>query len=63
MYENGKRSTAIYERLGTEEEITKRANGYEFIQAELYKNSLNKSKRNTGILYYNCTNYFFELEE
>ena len=35
----------------------------EFIQAELYKNSLNKSKRNTGILYYDCTNYFFELEE
>ena len=35
----------------------------EFIQAELYKNSLNKSKRNIGILYYDCTNYFFELEE
>jgi len=35
----------------------------EFIQAELYKNSLKKSKRNTGILYYDCTNYFFELEE
>ena len=26
---NGKRSTAIYERLGTEEEITQRANGEE----------------------------------
>ena len=35
----------------------------EFIQAELYKNSLNVSKRNTGVLYYDCTNYFFELEE
>ena len=35
----------------------------EFIQAELYKNSLKKSKRNTGILYYDCTNYFFELEQ
>ena len=35
----------------------------EFIQAELYKNSLNVSERNTGVLYYDCTNYFFELEE
>ncbi len=35
----------------------------EFIQAELYKNSLKKSKRNTGILYYDCTNYFFELKQ
>ena len=35
----------------------------EFIQAELYKNSLNVSERNTGILYYDCTNYFFELEQ
>lgn len=35
----------------------------EFIQSELYKNSLNISKRNTGVLYYDCTNYFFELEQ
>ena len=35
----------------------------EFIQAELYKNSLNVSERNTCVLYYDCTNYFFELEE
>lgn len=35
----------------------------EFIQAELYKNSLKLSKRNTGILYYDCTNYFFETEQ
>lgn len=35
----------------------------EMIQAELYKNSLKKSKRNTGILYYDCTNYFFEIEQ
>ncbi|MDG2845145.1 hypothetical protein P7M70_24650, partial [Vibrio parahaemolyticus] len=31
----------------------------DFIQSELYKNSLKISKRNTGILYYDCTNYFF----
>lgn len=35
----------------------------DFIQAELYKNSLKISKRNTGVLYYDCTNYFFEIEE
>lgn len=35
----------------------------ERIQSELYKNSLKKSKRNTGILYYDCTNYFFEIEQ
>ena len=35
----------------------------DFIQSELYKNSLEISKRNTGVLYYDCTNYFFELEQ
>ena len=35
----------------------------DFIQSELYKNSLKVSKRNTHILYYDCTNYFFEIEQ
>ena len=35
----------------------------DFIQAELYKNSAKKAGRNTGVLYYDCTNYFFETEE
>ena len=35
----------------------------DFIQSELYKNSLKVSKRNTSILYYDCTNYFFEIEQ
>ena len=35
----------------------------DFIQAKLYKNSLKVSKRNTGILYYDCTNFFFEIEQ
>lgn len=35
----------------------------DFIQAELYKNSLKVSKRNTNVLYYDCTNYFFEIEQ
>lgn len=35
----------------------------DFIQSSLYQNSLSFSKRNTGILYYDCTNYFFEIEQ
>ena len=35
----------------------------DFIQSELYKNSLAVSKRNDKILYYDCTNYFFEIEQ
>lgn len=35
----------------------------DFIQSELYKNSLNVCDRNKGILYYDCTNYFFEIEQ
>lgn len=34
-----------------------------FLQAELYKNSAKIMKRNTGVLYYDCTNFFFEIEE
>ena len=35
----------------------------DFIQSKLYENSLSISKRNDKILYYDCTNYFFEIEE
>ena len=35
----------------------------EFIEAEVYKNSLSVVNRNTQILYYDCTNYFFEIEQ
>lgn len=35
----------------------------DFIQAELYKNSCKYSKRNNKVLYYDCTNYYFEIEE
>lgn len=34
-----------------------------FIQSELYKESCKSIKRNTSILYFDCTNYFFELEQ
>ena len=33
-----------------------------FIQSKLYKNSKNYSSRNNRILYYDCTNFFFEIE-
>lgn len=32
------------------------------IQEHVYKNSANIIDRNTNILYYDCTNYFFEIE-
>jgi transposase len=35
----------------------------DFIQSELYNNSLNVYNRKKGILYYDCTNYFFEIEQ
>ena len=35
----------------------------DFIQSELYKNSNEYIKRNNKILYYDCTNYYFEIEE
>lgn len=35
----------------------------DFIQAELYKNSQRIMERCKDILYYDCTNYYFELEE
>ena len=47
----------IYRAL---EVISKEADS---IQSTLYKNSLRISKRNTGVLYYDCTNYFFEIEQ
>ncbi len=33
------------------------------IQAKIYKNSSTLVKRNTSVLYYDCTNYFFEIEK
>lgn len=35
----------------------------DFIQSELYKNSNFVHPRNQRILYYDCTNYYFEIEE
>lgn len=35
----------------------------DFIQAEVYKNSFFLSGRNDRILYYDCSNYYFEIEQ
>lgn len=35
----------------------------DFIQSEVYKNSSFLGKRNDKILYYDCTNYYFEMEQ
>ena len=33
------------------------------IQSELYRNPKSVLKRNDGVLYYDCTNYYFEIEQ
>lgn len=38
-------------------------NECDFIQSEIYKNSHLLGKRNDKVLYYDCTNYFFEIEQ
>lgn len=35
----------------------------DFIESQVYENSLAVTKRKTGILYYDCTNFFFEIEK
>lgn len=38
-------------------------NECDFIQSEVYKNSHLLEKRNDRILFYDCTNYYFEIEQ
>ena len=47
----------IYRALGV------LAENMDYIQAELYKRSKKIMKRNTGVLFYDCTNFFFEMEQ
>ena len=35
----------------------------DYIQSALYTNSLKYANRNTSVLYYDCTNFFFEIEQ
>uniref|UniRef100_UPI000B233097 IS1634 family transposase n=2 Tax=Bacillus massilionigeriensis TaxID=1805475 RepID=UPI000B233097 len=51
------RSHQIYRALGVLAEQS------DHIEEMVYKNSLNVVNRNTQILYYDCTNFFFEIEE
>ena len=39
------------------------ANNIDFIQENLFINSKNVIKRNSKVIYYDCTNYFFEINE
>ena len=39
------------------------ASEMDFIQSEVYKNSFFLGNRNDRILYYDCTNYYFEIEQ
>ena len=47
----------IYRALGV---LCKKS---DFIQTCVYKNSLKLTKRNDRVLFYDCTNYFFEIEQ
>ena len=38
------------------------ADNIDFIQEKIFENSKNLIKRNSEIIYYDCTNYFFEIE-
>lgn len=39
------------------------ASEFDTIQSELYKTSSSVIQRKTGVLYYDCTNFYFEIEE
>ena len=34
-----------------------------YIQSRLFKNSVSLSQRKTGVVYYDCTNFYFEIEQ
>ena len=36
---------------------------FDEIQSKLYQNTLKLGERKTGIIYYDCTNFFFEIED
>lgn len=35
----------------------------DYIQSRLFKNSMKLSKRKTEVIYYDCTNFYFEIED
>lgn len=52
-----------YDQRDIYEALSILAEESDYIQAEVYRNSNFIKKRNTKVLYYDCTNYFFEIEQ
>ena len=52
-----------YERHHIYRALSILAQENDYIQAEVYKNSNFLLSRNNRVLYYDCTNYYFEIEE
>jgi hypothetical protein len=72
IYKNGVRTSKIVEALGTVESLREKLGGadpHEWAKeraaelTRLDKNSKAIVKRKTGVLYYDLTNFFFELEQ
>ena len=52
-----------YEKHDVYRALSVLAEEMDYIQAEVYKNSNFITLRNNRVLYYDCTNYYFEIEE
>lgn len=53
----------VFEYQHVERALSVIASEFDWIQAELYKYSAQVIPRKTGVLYYDCTNFYFETEE
>jgi len=73
LFPSSKRSTAHFSQTLLEPKTLELQHLYrgleiiaketDFIQEQLYKNSTALSSRKTDVLYYDCTNFYFEIEE
>lgn len=73
LYPSSKKATCRFAHDLLEQTAFSEANVYraldvlaeksDYIQEMLYSNSFALGKRNSGIIYYDCTNFFFEIEE
>lgn len=73
LYPGSKRSTYEDSRLFVEQPdfelhqiyraLSVLAKESDYIQSRLFKNSLQLAKRKTGVIYYDCTNFYFEIEQ
>lgn len=64
-YETAKRflEAPNYEPYDIYRALSVLASECDLIQAEVYKNSKSIMERNDHVLYYDCTNYYFEIEQ